>query len=177
LVLLDIVLESAPQPVARPKAVPVAAPKVIEAPAAVEPQPEPIQDVIEQPESVEFDGSAEKLWAQLLGSIKQHHNTLYSVLRMAVPQYDGETLTLICGFPFHQKRLSEAKNKQTIADIIQQITGNTVTVTCIVQKGAKAPEVVLETPVTPPVVVATTTSESSPLEAISNIFGSVEMLE
>lgn len=112
------------------------------------------------------------LWDQALQTIKKSHNTLYSVARMAVPQIEGDELTLAFGFAFHQKRLNEVKNKQIIADIMMEIMGRPISINCVVDQAASTPAKAAS--VTPPVAATTTTNAIS---TISNIFGGAEVLE
>lgn len=102
-------------------------------------------------------------WANILEAIKQRHNTLYGVIRMAQPELKGETLTLRFSFEFHQKRMNEPKNKQVIADVIAQTTGKNIVIECIVDK--KAP------------IEKQTVNNSATLETITDIFGGGEVLE
>jgi DNA polymerase III subunit gamma/tau len=112
----------------------------------------------------------EALWDEALQTIKQTHNTLYSVARMATPLIEGDEITLVFGFAFHQKRLNETKNKQVISDIVEKIAGRPVIITCIVGKTTPAKAAVIT-----PAVAATTTSDH--VSTISNIFGGAEVLE
>jgi DNA polymerase-3 subunit gamma/tau len=103
-------------------------------------------------------------WQAVLGAIKQQHNTLYSVARMAEPKFEQNILTLRFSFAFHQKRINEARNKQLISDIFRQQTGSRVEIVCVVgdaqnhkkSDGAKT---------------------AAPLETINNIFGGAEVIE
>jgi hypothetical protein len=89
---------------------------------------------------------------------------------MATPQIEGDEITLVFGFAFHQKRLNEVKNKQVISDIVEKVAGRPIVITCIVGKSASS----MSAAVTP-AVAATTTSDT--LSTISNIFGGAEVLE
>jgi DNA polymerase-3 subunit gamma/tau len=139
-------------------------------------------------------------WPQILGALKQKHNTIYTLARTAKPTFSPGTVTLEFGFAFHQKRLDENKNKQIIADIVQGVTGEDMKIVCIVGEGAAEP--VAATPMLPPedgevvysVAVppvppapqpqaATPPSDASgnannqAVSTISNIFGGAEVLE
>jgi DNA polymerase-3 subunit gamma/tau len=111
-------------------------------------------------------------WDKALNIIKQTHNTLYSMARMADPTIEGDELTLTFGFAFHQKRLNEAKNRQVITDIVQKVSGKPITINCVVGKTVVKPQALQ---IEPP--VAATTSSNDTLSAISNIFGGAEVLE
>ncbi|HEX5744186.1 MAG TPA: DNA polymerase III subunit gamma/tau, partial [Candidatus Saccharimonadales bacterium] len=115
--------------------------------------------------SAPFD---EAVWPKVLQTLKQHHNTLYGVVRMAQPSFpDGGTLKLTFAFPFHEKRLREASNRSKLADVVHGLTGKKVQVECALDKSIKPPEALEED-----------RSQSGPeLDAISNIFGAAELLE
>ncbi len=124
-----------------------------------------------------------RLWTKALTAIKQQHNTLYGVARMAVAELDGETLHLSFAYSFHQKRLNEAKNKKLIADIIHELTGRPVTVVCR-HDATITPETIVEladsdpVPDVPPVESSPAAAAANPaLDTISNIFGAAEVLE
>lgn len=108
-------------------------------------------------------------WPEVLKTLKQRHNTLYGIVRMAQPDFsEPGVLTLQFGFAFHQKRLNEAGNRQKIADIIQEITGEHVSIECAVSKEVEAP------------ALPEKSAQKQPpqnLAAISNIFGGAELLE
>ncbi|HTE22737.1 MAG TPA: DNA polymerase III subunit gamma/tau [Candidatus Limnocylindria bacterium] len=111
-------------------------------------------------------------WQQVLQMLKQKHNTLYGVARMAVPIIDGDKLTLAFSFPFHQKRMNDAKNKQIISEFVRSHTGTSMAITCIVEKKAGRPS-----KPTPQEPAAPDTPSDAPLDTISNIFGGGEVLE
>jgi len=110
----------------------------------------------------------EKLWPQILHALKQRHNTLYGVVRMAQPKFTDTGLELVFAFAFHQKRISEAANRQVLVDIINDLTGSIVTIDCSVDKTAKPPKLAVQ-----PVTAA----PAADISAISNIFGGGELLE
>lgn len=128
----------------------------------------------------------ETVWPQILAELKKKYNTLYGVIRMAQPNFHGDVLELGFSFAFHRKRLTEAKNQQILMDIIQNVTGQAVTIKCFDSK---------EAPVSEPAVVEVAESSMAgdkgfepPIETggndtkqdisgISNIFGGGELLE
>ena len=152
----------------------------------VEPRPKPkakkpeiIEDIVADQvvpeESAESEVSSPlttEIWMNVLNEIKKTHNTLYGIARMAQPRIEGDTLTLCFSFPFHQKRINEAKNKQIINDVINNLTGSNVTIVCIVDKDFKA------APLKPVVIVEPSQPRhNDTVSTISNIFGGAEILE
>ena len=101
-----------------------------------------------------------EIWQQALEAIKKQYNTLYGIARMAQPVFDGQKLTLSFKFAFHQKRVSEAKNRKLLGDIMQQLCGKPVEIVCVVADGAAAG-----------------TAAKPDVSAIANIFGGAELLE
>jgi len=115
-----------------------------------EAEPEPIN-----PESLE---DITEIWQQTLEAIKKQYNTLYGIVRMASPTFDGQRLTLSFKFAFHQKRINEVANKMIIANTVEKLYGKPVQIICItVQKNQES-------------------SSPTDLAAINNIFGSTEPL-
>ena len=112
----------------------------------------------------------EDIWPQTLQAIKQKHNTLYGIARMASPKLESDTLTLAFHFAFHQKRLNEAHNRRIIADTIKELTGQDITVTCVLDESL--PEPVRETQSIP-----TIQPDNETVQNISNIFGGAELLQ
>ncbi|HVX23971.1 MAG TPA: hypothetical protein VG992_01350, partial [Candidatus Saccharimonadales bacterium] len=108
-------------------------------------------------------------WTNILNALKGNYNTLYGVVRIAEPRFEDDgSLTLAVAFPFHQKRLNEARNQQVLSTVIEEVMGRPVMVTCIVDKAAKAPTTAAASAVT---------SLDPALTTISNIFGGGELLE
>ena len=56
----------------------------------------------------------EEVWPEVLLALKNKYNTLYGVIRMAVPSFTEESLKLSFEFGFHQKRLIENSNRQKL---------------------------------------------------------------
>lgn len=106
-------------------------------------------------------------WNLVLESLKMRHNTLYGVIRMAEPRFGEDKLVLAFEFSFHQKRASEKANYQKLAEIINEVSGQTIEIEAIVEKNNSKK--------------ATTYSKESKssqsIEAISNIFDGAELLE
>jgi DNA polymerase-3 subunit gamma/tau len=114
------------------------------------------------------------LWTAVLVALKQKHNTLYGVVRMARPTFPADdTVKLAFAFAFHQKRLGEAANRQKLTDTIQEATGRQVTVECVLDESATPAVPTITKPTPPPAA----DNDSGELAAISNIFGGGELLE
>lgn len=140
---------------------------------AVTPKPEKAAKTPVESTSYKLPAKSKKnlnsdIWPEVLSQLKLKHNTLYGVVRMAEPSFEGDSLTLLFGFSFHQKRSNESSNRQKIADIIREITDQNVNITCILDTAAKPPK---------PAVVAEKPLTSNDLSTISNIFGKAELLE
>lgn len=112
------------------------------------------------------------LWATALDQIKKRHNTVYGIARMATATVDGANVILAFEFPFHQKRLNEARNKQILVDILSEISGTTIHLSCVMQKSSKSIMNDIEQADT-----ALSSKKSSTLQTISDIFGDAEVLD
>ena len=111
----------------------------------------------------------EELWSALLQALKQKHNTLYGIVRMAKPSFpDENTLQLTFAFAFHQKRLNETANRQLLADAINQLSGRQFVIECLLDTDGSAPK---QTP------QKTTVPPDSGFSTINNIFSGAELLE
>ena len=126
------------------------------------PEPEPKKAA---PAATVFD---DKIWPEVLNALKQKYNTLYGVVRMAEPSFDGHDLELSFNFAFHQKRVTDPKNKKILADIIFDLSGQSVVITCVVAK-KEAVEVTAASAKKP--------AHTAPdITDITNIFGGAEVL-
>jgi DNA polymerase-3 subunit gamma/tau len=167
-----------PVPAAKVVAAQPVIPEVHEAKPAPMPEPIPETPPVEPQEAPQavVAGSAvldTALWPQVLQSLKQTHNTLYGVVRMAQPSFEDDgTLRIAFAFAFHQKRLNDPRNKQVLVETIHRLTGKSVQIECVLDKTAKASQPIGTTPAPQPVAKDTTE-----LKTISNIFGGGELLE
>ncbi len=170
-----------PQDVREPEAPaaktpPVAPPvKPAKQPAAEQPSPEetapepptasPPPPKEEMPASTVASDDITELWNDVLQTIKQTHNTLYGIARMAKPSLDDNTLTLATKFPFHQKRLSEAKNRDILARCVTEKRGTETSIVCVITESgpSKPPE-------------NDTRADNQDISTISNIFGGAELI-
>ncbi len=93
--------------------------------------------VMKQPSSestplLSFDQQA---WQAILEQLRTKYNTLYGIVRMAsVDMTDPQVLKLQFAYPFHQKRLNDAKYRDIILDTVKQVTGKDVALVCVVDK-------------------------------------------
>ena len=111
----------------------------------------------------------EELWPALLQALKQKHNTLYGIVRMAKPSFaDENTLQLTFGFAFHQKKLNETANRQLLADTIEQLSGRKLAIKCLLDTHGSAPRQTAQ---------PTTVPADNGFSTINNIFSGAELLE
>jgi hypothetical protein len=105
----------------------------------------------------------DKLWQDILKTIKKKHNALYGVVRMGVPSYVDNILELQFPFKFHIARINEPKNKQILTETVHELLNDQVTITSSLK----------------PVSLAIEKEDGSDpsVESINNIFGSSEVLE
>lgn len=109
---------------------------------------------------------SDSVWPEVLASIKNKHNTLYGIARMAAPSLEGNKLTLTTKFSFHERTLNEQKNENIISDTVFELTGNRVVIEIVVDKKLE-----LDTP------TEDNSAEVGTLSTINNIFGNAEVLE
>jgi DNA polymerase-3 subunit gamma/tau len=171
---------SAPSPSAQAKS----APTVVETPAPAG-KPEPAakneQQTAPAPKSATkaskpiVSTNLDELWPEILNSLKSHHNTLYGIMRMAHPRLEGDTLTLVFKYAFHQRRMNEAKHRQIVADTMMSLTGSVLVIECLFDKD------VVDDPAPATSSIESDIQDLPPedpsLVAISNIFGGGELLE
>ncbi len=163
---------SVQQPVKQPAPVPEPATAAVDsAPKHAEPsepKPSPKAAKSVQPKAATATSASRATnsdWDTVLQTIKQQYNTLYSVVRMAEPTFEGDSVTLSFAFAFHQKRINESKNKQIIVETLEQVLGRPVTVNCVTSASPKKS------------ALATVSKPDNTITTISNIFGSAEVLE
>lgn len=125
----------------------------------------------EKPEKIVANSAEldDELWHQVVEAIKEKHNTLYGVIRMAQPTWEDTTLTLSFAFAFHQKRINDSKHREVIAQTIKDLSGQEVNIVCVLDPSAK-PEMPVQEDMH-------SSSDNSTVKNISNIFGGAELLE
>jgi hypothetical protein len=138
------------------------------APAAEKPgQENPTADIIASEAKI-VTGKTFDLrdWETVVVTAKSKAASIYTALRLAEPLLDGDKLILQFGFPLHQKKLDQAKNKLLVSQIIDELYGRKFDIECVVNKELKR-----QPQPTP------ATQDDSAIRSISNIFGTAEMLE
>jgi len=136
------------------------------------PKPEinqPIQTAVVKPPTRPQVSSTDDTWTQILAGIKSKNNTVYGIARMAQADLGPDRLVLRFAFPFHQKRLSDVKNRQLLQGIVKDITGRDVELELLVDRDVQS-EVVHDQPEIPK-------EDDQTVKTISNIFGGAEVLE
>ncbi|MBX4199635.1 DNA polymerase III subunit gamma/tau [Candidatus Saccharibacteria bacterium] len=115
------------------------------------------------------------MWEEVLKQVKQKNASIYTALRLASPLLDGTTLTLVFEFPLHQKKLNQAQARDEIASAIESVSGDKVMVNSIVDK--ENARKLRSLPETDFYNKEDDDNSENSLQAISNIFGSAEVLE
>ncbi len=141
---------------------------------------QPVQPAEVPVPAVPGNAALAEVWPLALAEIKHTQNTLYSVLRLAQPSWDGNTLLLTCRFGFHQKRILDSKNSRSIIECVKRLSGQDIRLLCEVDGELHHnPPPSAATTVT--AVTETAASELNPeaasLDALTNVFGGVEILE
>jgi len=112
------------------------------------------------------------VWQQTLLAIKAQYNTLYSVTKTAKPVFRDKELILGFDYQFHQKRILETKNSQIIMNIIKELTGENVSISCVLNMPAESNVENKHNSLT-----TDKNKKSDPIDTISSIFGSAEVIE
>jgi DNA polymerase-3 subunit gamma/tau len=133
-------------------------------------KPEKIQKIT----TSEFDI---KHWPKVTEYAKKHAASLYTALRLAKPVIEGDTLILYFQFPLHQKKVNQSHQKNIIGQIIEEVANTKIRVECEINKemfDGENKEIIKEVP---PVKINEIKEKPTPLNNISNIFGTAEVLE
>ena len=112
------------------------------------------------------------LWPEVVAQVKARAAALYTALRLAEPQFDGNVLSLSFQFPLHKKKVNEARHLKFISDVIEELSGAKVEVRCqLAEKKASSASKVK------PLANSLAAEKSPELATINNIFGNAELLE
>jgi DNA polymerase-3 subunit gamma/tau len=136
-----------------------------------EPEPTPEPEIGPEavtppkPRSTAATALTEEMWTAVLSELKKQYNTIYGIVRMAHTDFsEPGRVHLGFAFAFHQKRITDPKNRKIVADTIEQVTGQQVELVCTVSKEPKAR----------PAEAAPQPEKA--LEDISTVFGGGELL-
>jgi DNA polymerase-3 subunit gamma/tau len=110
--------------------------------------------VSEQP-SVNLDISS---WPEVLKALKSKHNTLYSIVRMAEPEFSDGEVKLTFEFEFHIKQLNQAANRKMLDEVMKSMSGSDINIV-LEKKSSEKP------------------AEKKDLGKVSAIFNGAELLE
>ncbi|MDB5170155.1 MAG: polymerase subunit gamma/tau [Candidatus Saccharibacteria bacterium] len=106
----------------------------------------------------------EEAWSQVLAELKKQYNTIYGIVRMAHTDFsEPGRVSLSFVFAFHQKRITDPKNRKIVTDTIEQVTGQQIELVCSLSKEPQ-----------PRAVSAKKPDEA--LQDVSSIFGGGELL-
>lgn len=123
----------------------------------------PVVTEKKQDPAVSKDSFSLDQWDEVLAKTKAQAASIYTALRLAEPEYDNGVLTLKFRFSLHQKKLSSLENRDMVAKIIKQVSGQNVTVRAVLSE-EEATESIVE-------------AVNQPVSAINSIFGGAEVLE
>lgn len=140
-------------------------------------KPKPVKKAEPKPENtVEL---TDDIWQQALEKLRTTHNTLYSVLRMAqadLTKAKQGVLALNFNFPFHQKRINEARNKQVVLDTLYSFGISGIEILCEL-KEKLAPEPIREVALEPITAEDIPKKDDVWLDQVKTVFGGAEVLE
>ncbi len=157
-----------PQPDPAPSSAQVAEPEPA-APARTiaEPDPPPAERYI----AASGDGSADldaivERWDNIRMDVKALNRRTEALLQQADPLHvEGEQLTLVAAYPFHQKRLNDDDTRKVIEGVIERQIGKKITIICVSRDDAQALRSSSPPPAAPPAQVDATPPPGRPREA------------
>jgi DNA polymerase III subunit gamma/tau len=110
-----------------------------------------------------------EMWDDVVARAKDQAASIYTALRLARPRLsENGTLILAFQFPLHKNKLEQSKNKTLVANLIEDLCGDRVSIECIVDKSLG---------VVPQELKVSELPQPTGLHSITNIFGAAEMLE
>lgn len=120
------------------------------------------------------NSATSKLWLDLLAVIKQKDYSLYSLMRMAKPTVESNKLIMIFDFAFHHKKITKLELTKVIEDTLHKLSGVKFIVSSQVLESS-GKNISASTPAD----IQPQETKTSPdnLQAISNIFGGIEVLD
>ncbi len=109
----------------------------------------------------------EASWVAVIDAVKNNHNTLYGILRMAIVDETDDTIKLTFKFEFHKKQIEQAKNLNKLQLIVDEVYKKPIKITL---KFSKSKEVTT-------IKKVEAKQDNDNLKSVSNIFGGAELLE
>lgn len=76
-------------------------------------------------------------WHHFLMELKGRNNTIHAFLRVAVPVFAENTVTLTFPYKFHKERLEETKNKRMVEEILAKVYGQPYEIICVLETGGR----------------------------------------
>ncbi|KKR86337.1 MAG: polymerase III gamma and tau protein [Candidatus Woesebacteria bacterium GW2011_GWB1_41_10] len=128
-----------------------------------QPKPDPPRADGGTKEPVKMNGENidESAWKSILTAVRPINASIEALLRSAKPiGFDGKTLTLGVFYKFHKERLEEVHHRKILEDVITQIVGGAVRVSCILEEPPAKVEPVL-----------TESEDNDIIKAAEEIFG------
>jgi DNA polymerase III subunit gamma/tau len=120
-------------------------------------------------------------WDKILEKIKDTGHAVYGPLRLAQASVEGNTVRLGLSFPFHIKRVNEAKNLEVVIKTINEVTdGDYLVEVYRIEQGPT--EEVQPVTKSPPHTTATASTDddaslmNDPLSFVKNVFGDAKVL-
>ncbi|MEJ2348047.1 MAG: DNA polymerase III subunit gamma/tau [Patescibacteria group bacterium] len=110
-----------------------------------------------------------EMWTKVLETIKPINTSIEALLRAARPiQFDGELLTLNVFYRFHKEKLEEMHHRRVLEQVLAEIFGSPIRVTCVLAE-PPAKEIVKEEPKEE--VVLTDNADEDIIKVAKEIFG------
>ncbi|MEI6237588.1 MAG: DNA polymerase III subunit gamma/tau [Candidatus Saccharibacteria bacterium] len=114
----------------------------------------------------------EQAWPDILHNLRIKHSALYGVLKASVVDYgqiNDNRLILSFSFPFHLKRMDEARNKQILNQSISDLGFGSFEIICMRKIQKK--------PIGTPSKAIINNASNNDIDNLKAIFGSAEVLE
>jgi DNA polymerase-3 subunit gamma/tau len=105
--------------------------------ANIEPQAIAKKESVEEKPEHQTDKRTNGQWHHFLLELKSRNNTIHAFLRVAVPVFGDDTVTLTFPYKFHKERLEESKNKRMVEDILAKVYGQPYEVICVLESNGR----------------------------------------
>lgn len=88
------------------------------------------------PANLSAVGDIAKLWPEVLQAIKPYNHTLEALLKGCEPgSFEENVLTLNFKYKFHKEKIEDMTNRRIVEEVIQKVTGTSLTVACVLVDG------------------------------------------